>query len=330
MSKEAASAWPRITILTPCFNAARTIAEAVASVDRQHYPDIEHIVLDAVSTDGTREILAGFPACRVVSEPDKGSHDAMNKGLRLASGEIVGFLNSDDFYADGLLAEVARVFRDDATLDVVTVGTIVFDESADTRRTLVARDHARDGGFWLAELAFGAPGFNGRFFRRALFDRLDSFDLAYDFSADRDFLIRIAVSGAKARTLPRFGYFFRSHERSRTLDATRRNAVTFTREHIDEALIFARQTTDSAKRRLFLAWHAFDSAKLAYFALSAGRIGEALAAALRLSRDNPLWLARLPGAFALRRAVHQAEARSTEAFIASGEEAAITACRDGR
>ena len=329
MSEEPASTWPRITILTPCFNAARTIAEAVASVGRQHYPDLEHIVLDAVSTDGTREILAGFPACRVVSEPDEGSHDAMNKGLRLASGEIVGFLNSDDFYADGLLAEVGRAFRDDRALDVISVGTVVFDETGEARRTLVARDHARDGGFWLAELAFGAPGFNGRFFRRALFDRLGGFDLAYDFSADRDFLIRIALSGAKTRALPRFGYFFRSHQGSRTLNATRRNALTFTREHLVQALTFAREATDPAKRRLFLAWHAFDSAKLAYFALGAGRIGEALAAALRLTRDNPLWLARLPGAFALRRAVRQAEARSTEALVASGEEAAITARRAG-
>jgi glycosyltransferase involved in cell wall biosynthesis len=319
VSEKSRSGWPRITVLTPCFNAERYIAEAVESVRCQDYPDLEHIVLDATSTDRSLEILAGFTSCRVLSEPDQGSHDAMNKGLRLATGEIVGFLNTDDAYADGLLVEVGRTFANDPALDVVVVGTVVFEETeSGGRRTLVARDHRIDDGFWLAELAFGAPGFNGRFFRRRVFDRLGGFDLAYDFSADRHFLIRIALSGVKTLTLPRFGYFFRSHPASRTLDATRRNAVAFAREHIRQALAFARDIHDDpTKRRVFLAWHAFDSAKLACFELKAHGLTAALAAALRLTRDNPAWLTRLPAALSMRYAVRKAETDSTAAFAAA-------------
>lgn len=315
MSEQRRSNPPRITILTPCLNAERYIAEAVESVRAQHYPNLEHIVLDGRSSDGTIARLARFSELRVISEADNGSHDAMNKGIGLATGEIIGFLNTDDFYAEELLAEVARRFADDPDLDVVTVGTVVFEVTADrASRVLVARDHRVDSGFWLAELVFGAPGFNGRFFRRRVFDRIGGFDLAYDFSADRHFLTRVALSDAKRFTLPRFGYFFRSHAGSRTLDATRRNSKTFAREHACQAALFAKAAKTSGQRHLFLAWHAFESAKLAYFEIKATKLAAAACIALRLTQDNPLWLLRLPRAFALRRAVRSVEAESTGAF----------------
>lgn len=305
----------RFSILTPCLNAERTIREAVTSVRRQDYPNLEHIVLDGGSKDGTLAALAAFPELRIISEPDDGSHDAMNKGLRLATGDIIGFLNTDDIYADGLLPAVGEAFTADAELDVVVVGTVVFEEDATgARRVLVARDHRVESGFRLAELAFGAPGFNGRFYRRRLFDRIGDFEVGYDFSADRHFLTRIALSGAKSRTLPRFGYFFRSHPGSRTLDAARRNAGAFAREHMREALIFARSTTHTEQRRLFLAWHAFSGTKLAYLEARNGRLGESIATIARLSSADPLWPLRLAFAFALRRAVRAAEARSTAAY----------------
>lgn len=312
MSDAPAGGWPRITVITPCRNAERYIAEAVESVQRQHYPQLEHIVLDAASTDGTRAILARYPTLRVVSEPDDGPHDAMNKGLTLATGDIIGFINADDTYAEGVLGEVGRAFAEDPGLDVAVVGTVIYEDADGTRKTLVARDHATDNGFWLAELAFGAPGFNGRFFRRRVFERVGNFDLGYYFSADRNFLVRVALANGKSRTLPRFGYFFRSHPGSFTLNAMHRNAVAFAREHIPQALDFAEATRDQPeRRRLFLAWHAFDSAKLAYFELRARRLGAALAVAARLCGNNPTWPFRLPLAFALRRAVRRAEARST-------------------
>jgi glycosyltransferase involved in cell wall biosynthesis len=305
---------PTITILTPCLNPGPLIVEAVESVRRQNYPKAEQIILDALSSDGSLAALRGIPGLRIVSERDEGSHDAMNKGVALAPGEIIGFLNADDFYADGILPEVAQAFAADPDLDVVAVGTVVFEESdGGDRRLLAARDHRRSDSLWFGELAFGASGFNGRFFRRRVFERFGNFDVKYDFSADRDFLNRLALSDAKRITLTRYGYFYRSHTRSRTLNAEKRNAEAFADEHRIQALAFARQAP-AARRPLYLAWHAFSGAKQCYLTLRRGRPGAALQLAFRIMADDPFWLFRLPLAFRERREVRITEEASTAAY----------------
>src|SRR5262245_2614541 len=95
---------PRISIVTPSFNQARYIGKTIESVSAQRYPDVEHIVIDGGSRDGTLDVLAGHPHLRVISEPDRGHADAVNKGFRLATGEIWAFLNSDDTLVPGALA----------------------------------------------------------------------------------------------------------------------------------------------------------------------------------------------------------------------------------
>lgn len=100
--------WPRISIVTPSFNQGRYIAETVESVLAQDYPNLEYIVIDGGSTDGTLEILGRYPHIKVISEPDRGQAEAINKGFRLATGDIWGFLNSDDTLLPGALHRVAR------------------------------------------------------------------------------------------------------------------------------------------------------------------------------------------------------------------------------
>jgi glycosyltransferase involved in cell wall biosynthesis len=100
--------WPRISIVTPSFNQARYIGATIESVMAQDYPNLEHTVIDGGSSDDTLEILARYPHLTVVSEPDRGHADAINKGFRLATGEIRGFLNSDDTLLPGALVRVAR------------------------------------------------------------------------------------------------------------------------------------------------------------------------------------------------------------------------------
>lgn len=92
----------KVSIITVCYNSVDTIEDAIKSVLSQSYPDIEYIVVDGGSTDGTLEIIGKYrdKIAKFVSEPDRGIYDAMNKGIKLAAGEIVGILNSDDFYAD--------------------------------------------------------------------------------------------------------------------------------------------------------------------------------------------------------------------------------------
>ena len=102
---------PRLSIITPSLNRARYIEEAIESVLRQNYSDIEHIIIDGGSTDGTFEILARYPHLKTISEPDNGMYDALNKGLNIATGEIVGFLNSDDVYAENIFLLVVKQFE---------------------------------------------------------------------------------------------------------------------------------------------------------------------------------------------------------------------------
>ncbi len=308
-SEEARGRWPRITILTPCLNAAPHIAAALDSVARQHYPELEHIVLDGGSRDGTLETLRHYPALTVISEPDDGPHDAMNKGLARASGDIVGFLNADDVYPDGLLLEVGRSFRDDPELAVAVGGSLVLErDRAGRERPVVARAHARESGFWLPELAFGAPGFNARFFRRSLFARIGNFDTGYFIAADRQFLIRVALAGLKARHLERPGVHYLRHPGSRTLNAERRLAPAIALEHIRMARDFAgTKGISSGARRTFRAWRALESGKLILHDMGAGHLGEALARLGGLCLSDPLWPLHLLEASALRATVLKGE-----------------------
>lgn len=102
---------PRITIITPSYNQAATLPATIASVLGQGYPDLEYLVIDGGSTDGTLEILKGYgSSLQWLSEKDHGQAEAINKGLRAASGDVLAFLNSDDVYEPGALLTVGRYF----------------------------------------------------------------------------------------------------------------------------------------------------------------------------------------------------------------------------
>ncbi len=105
----------KLTVITPVFNGKKYIAGCLQSVIAQGCPDVEHLILDGGSTDGTTEIIESFvkdyPHLRYLSEKDRGQASAMNKGISLARGEIIGFLNGDDFYEPGVLARVINLFQ---------------------------------------------------------------------------------------------------------------------------------------------------------------------------------------------------------------------------
>lgn len=105
---------PLVSIVTPCFNAAKFIEEAIESVLSQDYPHIEYIVMDGASTDGTVDILKHYDQrLRWISEPDRGAADAINRGFALSRGEIFAYLNADDVYLPGAVAAAVRSFAGD-------------------------------------------------------------------------------------------------------------------------------------------------------------------------------------------------------------------------
>jgi glycosyltransferase involved in cell wall biosynthesis len=125
----------KISVVTVALNAADTIADTLRSVAEQTHPAIEHIVVDGGSTDGTVDVVKRFGerVARLVSEPDQGLYHAMNKGIALATGEVVGTLNADDMYMhEGVLARVASVFED-ASVEAC-YGDLIYVDRADTDR----------------------------------------------------------------------------------------------------------------------------------------------------------------------------------------------------
>jgi glycosyltransferase involved in cell wall biosynthesis len=131
---------PRISIVTPSYNQARWLPMTVASVLGQGYPDLEYLIQDGGSTDGTRAILEALPpAIHWVSERDGGQADAVNRGWARATGEVLGWLNSDDVYEPGSLARIGEAFAADPALDWVVGRCRIIDAEGREIRRLITR-----------------------------------------------------------------------------------------------------------------------------------------------------------------------------------------------
>lgn len=184
----------KISVITAVYNNRTTIAAALDSVLAQSHDDVELVVIDGGSTDGTLEVLGGY-SDRVgvlVSEPDRGIYDALNKGLRLASGEVVGFLHSDDLYADTeVLRRVAGAFSD---VEVSAVyGDLLYVRKEAPER--VVRTW-RAGQFTTALLARGwMPPHPTFYARRSVYEALGGFDTHYRIAADYDCMLRFLGRG---------------------------------------------------------------------------------------------------------------------------------------
>lgn len=191
------SVLPRVSVITPCLNAARTLAATLASVRAQDHPALEHIVVDGGSTDGTVELLRGAEDVRWISEPDRGLAHALNKGIAMASGDVVGELNADDVYAPGALRAVAAAFRDHPEAEWVTgYCPIIAADGREIRRPVTAYKNLLlrhySLGLYLTHNFVSAPA---TFFRRSALEAVGGFDERYRISVDYDLQLRVARRG---------------------------------------------------------------------------------------------------------------------------------------
>lgn len=186
--------YPTISIVTAVYNRVDTIRDALASVHGQTWTDVEHVVVDGGSSDGTLAVLSEFRdrIAILISEPDHGIYDALNKGLSRATGEIVGLMHSDDYYADGeVLAAVAGVF-DDPAIDGV-YGDL--DYVARNNPARVIR-RWRSGEYDRRRLQQGwMPPHPTLFLRRAVLERWGGFDTSFRIAADYDAMLRYLAQG---------------------------------------------------------------------------------------------------------------------------------------
>lgn len=178
----------KVSIITVCFNAASTIEDALASVASQKNVNVEHIVVDGASADGTVEMVEKCKSVTTfVSEPDKGIYDAMNKGIKLASGEIVGTLNADDFYIGAdVVSEIAHIFKDPA-IDACFADLVYVDQMDTDKVVRYWKSQAYTEGLFKKGWMPAHPTF---FVRKSVYERLGYFSLNYRIAADFELLFR--------------------------------------------------------------------------------------------------------------------------------------------
>lgn len=181
---------PRFSVVTVAYNSARTIADTLRSVGEQTYPHLEHVVVDGASSDETLSIVRRYAKDTTVmlSERDRGIYDAMNKGLRLASGDFVGFLNADDVFANpDVVADIARVAAAPG-VDAV-YGDLVYVDQMRPERYI---RYWRSGLYSRSGLRLGwMPPHPTLYVRRSLLQQLGDFDTRFRISADYDFMLRL-------------------------------------------------------------------------------------------------------------------------------------------
>ena len=179
----------KISLVTATWNSAATIADTLISVNGQSHPDIEQIIIDGGSTDATIAIVKaeGRRVGTMLSEPDDGIYDAMNKGLKLATGDVIGLLNSDDFLASpDVLSTVATAFVD-PSVDAV-YGDLCYVRQHEPGQIV---RYWRSGDFQHGAFARGwSPPHPTLYLRRSVYDRFGGFDTSYSLAADVDLMIR--------------------------------------------------------------------------------------------------------------------------------------------
>lgn len=183
----------KISIITASYNSGKTIRHTVESVLRQTYPDFEYIVVDGGSTDNSIDIVKEYQVAfkgrlKWISEKDKGIYDAMNKGIRMATGDVVGILNSDDFYTDeNVLQTVADNFMNHS-VDAV-YGDIHFVHDADLGKCVRYYSSRLFSPFWLR---FGfMPAHPSFYCKREVFDKAGLYSLDYKIGADYEMMVRL-------------------------------------------------------------------------------------------------------------------------------------------
>ena len=227
----------KISVITVCYNSESTIRDTIESVLSQNYTDIEYIIVDGASSDGTMAVVEEYNdrIAIVVSESDKGIYDAMNKGIKLATGDVVGILNSDDFFSENTVIEaVAGTFANDPETDGI-YGDLVYVQKDNIDKKV--RDYSsRFFSKWKIRFGLMLPH-PTLYLRRDVFSNFGFYKLDYRVAADFEFITRLVVGGVSLKRLPKVmvkmreggisstGLWWRIHQNIEIARACRENGI---------------------------------------------------------------------------------------------------------
>lgn len=227
----------KISIITVCYNSVETIRDTIESVLSQQYPDIEYIIVDGASKDGTLELISEYEGriSKVISESDKGIYDAMNKGVQAATGDFVGILNSDDVFAGSdVVQNLVAHLQNNPSADAV-YADLVFVQRKEM--DVVTRRYSSSGfSPWKVRFGFMIP--HPTFYaRRELFDKYGNYKLGYRVSADFELMARFMSKGVKMVRhsavmvkmreggISTTGFWWRIHQNLEIVRACRENGI---------------------------------------------------------------------------------------------------------
>ena len=211
---------PTVSVITPSLNCGKFLEDALLSVACQEEIQVEHIVQDSLSSDNTLEVLRRHPEVRWQWESDCGQSDAINRGFLRASGDLVGWLNADDYYLPGGLKAIAQAAAEHPEADVFYGDCVFVDGQGNIARSKVEHDFDPDILFY-----FGCyiPS-TATFVRRRVIEQGHLLDCDYRVCMDFEYFVRLACAGFRFHYVPRFIAAFRWHEANICLQQAERRA----------------------------------------------------------------------------------------------------------
>lgn len=176
----------KISIITPVLNGEKTIEKTILSVLNQNYNNLEYIIVDGLSTDNTHKILEFYKGqiSKIFIEKDKGIYDAMNKGLKQAKGELIGIINSDDYYIKNAFNKVLKVYKSSSKDNIIIYGDMFFEYNKIKVRS---KGNLSEQAFETGKFRINHPSI---FVAKRLYDKIGYYDTRYHTGADREFLLR--------------------------------------------------------------------------------------------------------------------------------------------
>lgn len=267
------TSWPRITIVTPSLNQASFLEKTIISIHKQNYPNLEHILIDGGSDDGSLDIIRRYEAVLDYwhSEPDRGQWDAINRGAAKATGRYMTWINSDDILLPGALKAVGSFLRENHDTDIVYGNMVEIDENDTVTKRIYTVDFDIRDFLFEINIIFNQPS---TFWSTELFSKLGGVK-EIPYSMDFDLFYRMYRTGAKYHRLEKFLAGFRVHPASLTGSGeVRRHRGSAVDGIFKEHFGRERNFLDKTVMKAFYRARRFSIEPRAFFAAIEHRIGQ--------------------------------------------------------